>query len=263
MSQEKNNKEFEDGLIKASFDPYNSEIQSAIDKKKENEKRELDREEKFDSELHDLIIKVVTEDSNTNRTWKTCFRRQRKDKLEQRFNQILPAIRIQYLREWKKAIVGTVGNYDNIEDRKKKSEMIAGIVKQFDEILKEQQKREQRADVLWKLLWFFGFETVLVFVLLIFIGLDILRLAPVTIDIIVGATIVQVAGMLTTVVFHLYPPERETDDKIIDRLDKLNNLRNKLIKSSSTKGAVDKSDDISTEDTVEPPKKQSRKSTKT
>ena len=40
------------------------------------------------------------------------------------------------------------------------------LVKQFDEVLKEKQTREQKSQILNKLLWFFGSETVILFILI-------------------------------------------------------------------------------------------------
>ena len=92
-------------------------------------------------------------------------------------------------------------------------------MKQFDEILKEKQKRIQKTELLDKLLRFFGIESAALFMLIFLAGISwnghkVLDLNPLTLDILIGATILQVAGMLAAVVFNLYPSERGDVEKL-------------------------------------------------
>lgn len=56
---------------------------------------------------------------------------------------------------------------DQIRD---KSEVMEKIIKKFDEILEEEQTREQKNIILTKLLWFFGIQIFVLFAFLLING---------------------------------------------------------------------------------------------
>lgn len=134
-----------------------------------------------------------------------------KDGLETKFTQILPAIRVQHIREWKNVILDKEASMADIE---KRAQLLSNLVIKFDDILKEKQNREQKSELLNKLLFFFWVQTIALFALVFLAGLKTIELNHVTLDILIGATILQVAGMLAAIVFNLYPSERGDVEKL-------------------------------------------------
>ena len=180
----------------------------------------------YTEKVIDRIVKKEDKDDEEKKVfirikeWLLWLLQPKSTKIGDFTTQVLPAIRVQYIKEWGNIINGVEFN----DHSQKRAEAMLQLVKQFDEVLKEKQTREQKSQILNKLLWFFGSETVILFIL---IGLAWFKvywfeLKETTFDIIVSATILQVGAMLATVVINLYPSEHS--DKLFDQLWKINEI---------------------------------------
>lgn len=190
-----------------------SELEEEKEKNKsktENDKliQDFNHETIFDDVLHKLIINSLWKDYeiiNWVTKYNEKFKKTKEDTLtEENVNQILPAIRTQYIREWKKIIVS------NSTFNKEKSAEMKELVEKFDKILQKQQERTQRKKTFTILFLFFAIETFLLFTILFlkwFWFLDWLDNS--VLQMIIWATIWQVSIMITWIVYYLYPKTKE------------------------------------------------------
>lgn len=132
------------------------------------------------------------------------------------FQYILPAIRVWYLWQWKDLVIKWKNKEDEYlkeEQIEKRAKELKLIINKFDEVLEEEQNREQKNIILTKLLWFFWIQFVILFIFLIINWNTILDL-EIDIDkwilqVIVWATILQVTSMLWVIVYKLYPVNKK------------------------------------------------------
>ena len=120
---------------------------------------------------------------------------------------VLPALRISYLGQWKEIV-----SQDSKITASEKSVEMAKIIAKFDDILAEDQKREQKNTVFRWLMFFLFFETIAVFGL---IWLHEMPIYPMTI--LVTATLTQITVIVYHIVKNLYP----VDTAQVERLASL------------------------------------------
>ncbi len=149
--------------------------------------QEITQEILFNNFLHELNISNLQDKNALN---------------EESLNKILPSIRLQYIRTWKR-LIDDKNNLPWALEMEK-------IIKTFDIILKEKQDRDQKKFTFTILFLFFAIETFLLFTILFlkwFWFLDWLDNS--VLQMIIWATIWQVSIMITWIVYYLYPKTKE------------------------------------------------------
>lgn len=170
------------------------------DEKDENDKSQ---EIIFDQSLHKLIIESLWFKLDDKWILEKVNIDSKNDYLEEKnINKILPAIRTQYIRDWRYLVL-----------QEKSSEKMEILITKFDSILTERQKREQKWQVFSKLFWFFWIETFILFLLVWLNKKWALGIDNTTLQILVWVTITQVATMLIFIVKNLYPQDKENKDE--------------------------------------------------
>ena len=155
---------------------------------------------KFDISLTELLNEKILE-----KIWNENFSIFEENDL----NQILPSLRLEIIRGWKKALI----DWDlKIE----LSQQMGELTKLFDSILKEKQDRddtneknkqdrEQKKDIFNKLTKFFVWETFWLAIIIILVWVWFLNISDTTLQVLTWATILQVWAMLTIVTKYLFP----------------------------------------------------------
>lgn len=146
----------------------------------------------------DTFVKTEIQKLNENSKWYLFFT---KKSIENKVNTLLPIIRLSYIYQlW-------INSWENFKDTQE-------IIKNFDEILEKSQTREQKQSAFKLLFFFFAIETIILFLVIVFVWLWKLDISDTTLQILTWATILQVWSMLTFVVHHLYPnPKEDKDNK--------------------------------------------------
>ena len=117
---------------------------------------------------------------------------------------VLPALRISYLGQWKEII-----HHDTSLTADQKSIEMAKIIAKFDDILAEDQKREQKNTVFRWLMIFLFFETIGVF------GFIYMRdISVYAMTMLITATLAQVTVIVYHIVKNLYPVDTEQVEKL-------------------------------------------------
>ncbi len=112
-----------------------------------------------------------------------------------KLNYVLPALRVSYLGQWKEV----VANNPDLDGHEKSAEM-GKIIAKFDDILTQDQKREQKTIVFRWLMFFLFFETIIVFGIMYMTDLDYLHMS-----LLIGATLAQITVIIYHIVKNLYP----------------------------------------------------------
>jgi len=133
---------------------YSESLEEKIkDSVNKNELDENEQENEFNAKIHKLIMAHLDPNSK-DKAKESKTIKENKIIDESTINAVLPAIRLQYIRAWKRVI-----NSKDNADFEKKSEQMNILINRFDSILQEKQKRDQKKDLFTKLFTFFIRET--------------------------------------------------------------------------------------------------------
>lgn len=116
---------------------------------------------------------------------------------------ILPALRVGYIAQRKELVLDKEERDTHLLEIR--SRKMREVLEEFDSILQKDQELSQKDNLMSRLLWFFGIETALLFAILFLKGYGIITLDDTTLNIITGATILQVVTMLVLIIKNLYP----------------------------------------------------------
>jgi len=167
----------------------------------ENDKITLeDIVDDFDIALTSLLNEKILEKIK----WKDFSVFEEKD-----LNTVLPSLRIELIRAWKKALL-------KWEIKIELSEQMWELTHLFDSILEKKQdrddknqenlqKRKQKEKVFKYLFAVFLLETVGLFLLIFLVWLWLLNISDITLQVLTLSTILQVWAMLTIVIKYLFP----------------------------------------------------------
>jgi len=156
--------------------------------------------DKFDKALTELLNKKILEKLESEKF--NIFE-------EKDLNQILPSLRIEMIRSWKKALIEGEINTEISKQMCELTNLFDGILKQKqdrdDKDKENLQKREQKEKVFKYLFCGFLVETIWLFILIWLVWIGILNISDTTLQVVTWATILQVWAMLTIVIKYLFP----------------------------------------------------------